>query len=89
MLILSNSRELTKTSLFGLEIKIKSKRNNTKNFIKMYSRIQATHSPGLISLLKEKLTLLVSFLSPNVHPMTNLKSSIRKNQKSSYMLEEC
>lgn len=85
---LLNSRESTKINLFGFVIKIKSKRKNIKNSTRTCSRIQATPSPGLISLLKEKLTLLVLFLFPNVHLMTNSKSFIKRNQKSSSTSEE-
>jgi hypothetical protein len=85
MLRLSNSRESTKTSLSGFVTKTRSKRKNTKISTRMFSKIQATLSLGLISLLKEKLTLLALFLFLNVHPMTSLKSFIKRNQKSSSM----
>jgi len=85
MLRLSNSRELMKTNLSGFVIKIKSKRKNTKISTRMFSRIQATHSPGLILLLREKLILLGLFLFQNVHPMTNSKSFIKRNLRLNSM----
>jgi hypothetical protein len=85
MLRLLNSRESMKTNLSGFVTKTKSKRKNTKISTRTFSRIQAAHSLGLISLLKEKLTLLDLFLFLSVHPMTNSKNFIKRNPKSSSM----
>lgn len=85
---LLNSKGSTKTDLYGLELNLKLKRNNTKISTKMFSKIQVILSPTLTSLLKVRLNLQVLFSSLKEHLMINSKSSMKRNLKSNSMLEK-
>jgi hypothetical protein len=79
-----NLKELTKMNLFGPEENQRLKLDNTRTSTKVFSRSQAILFLTRILQLKDRLNLLVLFLFLKEHLMTSLKSSIKRNHKSSF-----
>lgn len=86
---LLNSKELTRTSPYGSETKMTSRKHSTRSFTKTSSVIHPTLSHGLISGQKEKLNSLVCCMFQKEPPMINLINFTKRNLKLSSMWREC
>ena len=76
-----NSRKSMRIILYGLDLKVISKKKSINNSIKMYSKIQVIPYLGLISQPKDRLNLLDSSIYQKELLMTNSKTSMRRNRK--------
>ncbi len=85
---ITNTKEWTKINLFGWEVKVRSLKNNTNNFIKMSSRILVIHWHGPILKPKAMLILQDYFIFQKELPMINSKNSMKKRIKLNYLSEE-
>ena len=83
-----NMKDLTKINHFGSNLRAKSLKLNIEIFTKMFSRIQAILLPGHISKPKVMLILLALCIFLKELHMTNLKSSMKRKIKLSFLSEE-